>query len=342
MTAETAVKTQADAGPEQPAISVVIPCFNAVRTLKRALDSVRLQDCGPIETIVVDDGSSDGTAAILARQEERGVRVIRSTGRQGASHARNIGIAAARGTFIAFLDADDEWLPGKLSLQMVLIRDRPAMTIVTCGASSVGRDGSFVPNLYPDARPAAGPEAWRVLLAENFIHTSSVLARRTAIDRVGGFDPALSTAEDQDLWIRLALEGELGYVDQSLVLVHDQPDSLCQRYPTGRFDFELPMILRHVQNQRHRLSEEEVRTILGNRFARIGWSTYQKRTWPGLGLILRAIRLGHRPVENLAYILRASPPARLLKRLLRQPRAMDRSPADRVRGGQPIPPFRRD
>lgn len=349
------MRSEDDTGSARPVVSVVIPCFNAERTLERALDSVRRQSargqpCGPVETILVDDGSTDGTPAILARAAAEGARVIRSGARGGASRARNLGIAAARAPFVAFLDADDEWLPGKLALQLAEIRGRPAMTIVSCRSIGIDTDGTFLPDLYPEGRPATGPAAWRSLLMENFIHTSSVLARRTAVERVGGFDPALATAEDQDLWIKLALDGELGYIDQPLLLAHYQPNSLCEEHPIGRLEYELPMILRHVAAQRHRLPEEEVRAILGNRFTKIGRATYQHLTLRGLGLILRAIRLGHRPAENLVYIVRASPPARLLKRALVPLRPPVRSrpepeipfPVPRAEGERPAAPSRRD
>ncbi len=101
----------------QPLVTAVIPCFNAAATLLRAIDSVRHQSYPNIEIIAVDDGSRDGTPALLHQQQALGVRVI-SQANAGAAAARNAAIAVARGEFLAFLDADDEWNPDKITRQV--------------------------------------------------------------------------------------------------------------------------------------------------------------------------------------------------------------------------------
>jgi glycosyltransferase involved in cell wall biosynthesis len=297
-----------------PLVSVIIPCFNAEKTLARALASVRAQDYPSLEIIAVDDCSTDNTAKLLANEEAKGIRFLRLPRNRGAAAARNTGIEAARGEYAAFLDADDEWLPRKLSRQMALITEHPNMSFVACGASLVDVKRSDARPLYEDFVPAEGPEAWRVLLAYNYVATPTVVARRSALERVKGFDPSLVIGEDQDLWIRLALEGEVGYIPDTLVIVHEQSTGLSRRNALRLLDDSMPMILRHVREQRSRLSAAEVRNILGNRYTKIGRNAYHDFPFRGRVLILKAILLGHRPFENAAYLVSASPIARWFKR----------------------------
>ncbi|MHB1203953.1 MAG: glycosyltransferase family 2 protein, partial [Rhodospirillaceae bacterium] len=102
-------------------VSTVVPALNAARFIKRAIDSALAQGIAESEIIVVDDGSTDETCRIVESYRARGVRLVRHAQRRGASAARNTGIAAARGEYVAFLDADDEWLPEKLSRQLAVI-----------------------------------------------------------------------------------------------------------------------------------------------------------------------------------------------------------------------------
>lgn len=302
-----------------PDLSVVIPAHNAARTLDRALASVFRQDIPVAEIIVVDDGSHDDTAALAAAFTGGPVRVIRLEKCGGAANARNHGIAAAQGEFVAFLDADDEWLPDKLGRQLALLGAHPAMDFVSCGARLIAPDGSDCGTLYPGRPPAWGGEAWRVLLAYNFIATPSVVVRRTALAAAGGFDIALKVGEDQDMWIRLALAGELGYVDDMLVRVHETPNSLSSGAFHDQLVYTMPMIRRHVEAQRRRLTLRQIRFILGNRLGRLGASALGRGLRrDGIGLILRAMLLGHRPFGNAWLLLRSVLPLAWLKRRLRR------------------------
>jgi glycosyltransferase involved in cell wall biosynthesis len=276
---------------------------------------VRRQKYSPLEIIVVDDCSTDDTATILTTEgaDDASLLVIRLVQNGGAAAARNAGIAEARGEFVAFLDADDEWLPEKLARQMQVIAQSPDMSLVACNSRFVKLDGTVEESLYGDLPPARGPEAWRVLLAYNFIATPTVVARRRIIEQVGRFDPDLVIGEDQDLWIRLALAGEIGYVDQTLSVVHEQSDGLSRRSTLRILEFSMPMLRRHFEEQRHRLSQAELNTIFGHRYTKLGRNIYHDFPLRGLGLLVKAIALGHERFDNFAYILRASPPARWVK-----------------------------
>lgn len=296
-----------------PSVSAVIPAYNAARTIARAVDSVLAQTWQPIEIIIVDDGSTDDTLAVIAQYAARGVRVVGNGSNGGAASARNLGIEHAGGEFVAFLDADDEWLPEKISRQMSIITGRPDMSFVACMAGLVRVDGRWQGNLYQDLPPVEGAEAWRTLLAYNFVATPTVLARRSALLAVGGFDTALPTAEDQDLWIRLALHGEIGFLHESHVIVHAQAESLSSHLSPQQLESTFLLVNRHLGAHAHRLTRAEKVFIRGHRLTKIGRIVYHQNWLRGFWLIARAILLGHKPLENIWYLVTASAPARAAK-----------------------------
>jgi glycosyltransferase involved in cell wall biosynthesis len=184
-------------------VSVVLPVRDGERYIGEALDSVAAQRYVPAETIVVDDGSSDRSAAI-ARQ--RGARVI-AGGHHGIAHARNAGVIAARGELIAFLDADDVWTPGSLKLRVEYLELRPELGFV------FGRTQEFVD-------PAVRPRLRRGLVTDEPLATTSTLVVRcSAFARTGMFDESLVIGEDID-WITRAQDGGIrgSYIDHVCVL----------------------------------------------------------------------------------------------------------------------------
>ena len=166
---------------ESPFVTVLIPAFNAAATIRRAIDSALAQTYHNFEVIVVDDGSRDATAEIVATYDSDRIRLLRLTHNQGVCGAMNEGIAAARGDFIAFLDADDEWLSANLATQVRALQCNPNAVMAVCGCRFVGQQGilirveSDVPS-YAQNRA----EVWRSLLAETLIAKPCVLTRASA------------------------------------------------------------------------------------------------------------------------------------------------------------------
>jgi glycosyltransferase involved in cell wall biosynthesis len=297
-----------------PRVSVVIPARNASATLARAISSVRVQRLPPDEIVVVDDASDDDSRAIA---EALGARTLRLPAHAGAAAARNAGVAAATGEVIGFLDADDEWLPDKLFRQLPLLADAD---FVACGAKLFSVTGQDLGPLFDGQIPTEGAEAWRGLLARNTVATSCVLVWRSAFDAAGGFDPALEVAEDQDLWIRLALRGRLGYLDATLVHMHHTKISVSgvgtALGARQQLRTTLPMIERHIEANRARLSAAELRNIRGGRLLRIGRGACWTGAWgDGARLVLRAILLGYRPLEGVRVLAATAPPVRWLRRM---------------------------
>jgi glycosyltransferase involved in cell wall biosynthesis len=301
--------------PVDTRVSVVIPAYNSARTLARALSSIRRQTLWPGEVLIVDDCSTDDTPRIVAEYADIGARLIQLTQRGGASNARNVGVRAAKGDFVAFLDADDEWLARKLEKQIAVIAANPRMSFVSCRAKLLGTSGYIIGSIHDGVPVETGAEAWRTLLASNFIATPCVLTRRDMLLALGGFDTSLPIAEDQDMWIRLATAGDVGFVEEFLVFVHDSPKSLSKEHATREIEITLPMVLRHIERLRPRLDQRALRHILGARYTKIGRNAYQnQRLVPGLLLVTKAILLGSNGFENIMFLASASPVARFAKR----------------------------
>lgn len=215
-------------GAPAPTVSVVLPTRNRARLLDRAISSVLRQSVGDLELIVVDDGSTDDTASVLAACQARDsrVRAIRpDPAGRGASAARNAGIAAARGEFVAFLDDDAEWAPRKLERQLEAIREGGA-GVVYCRFARVAADGRARPI---GSGAAARGDPWRALLARAFIDTSTLLVRSTALRAVGGFDEDLPRLQDWDLALRLARVCRFAYVPEVLARTYETPGSISSR-----------------------------------------------------------------------------------------------------------------
>jgi glycosyltransferase involved in cell wall biosynthesis len=296
----------------QPLVTAIIPCFNAAATLLRAIDSVRAQSYPNIEIIAVDDGSRDGTLALLREQEALGVRVI-AQANGGAAAARNAGIAAARGELLAFLDADDEWRPDKLARQVKILAAHPGMVLVGCWVEVIALDGSRR-KVNASREPPVGAEAWRTMLHHSFYNPSALVARADMARRIGGFIATLRAGhEDQDFCIRMALEGEVGFVDAVLATMYQQPNSLSRTHFSREHETVLPMILGHCQALAPRLGHGELRRILGARYSQIGRNVYPGSPGIGFRLLARAIGYGNDPLGNLRYLVTAAPWSRRLK-----------------------------
>jgi glycosyltransferase involved in cell wall biosynthesis len=178
-------------------ISVIIPAYNAEHYIAKAIESCLSQTYAPHEIIVIDDGSTDGTAAV-AESFPSPVRVIRLAENMGVSVARNRGVQASTGDWLAFLDADDWFLPEKLEHQRRCVLENPQAVLIYTGFHIIGFDGS-----KSDGRFFMPQEIWPMLRYRDRLHLSTVLLRRDTFDSIGGFDPSLRRCQDWDLWLRL-------------------------------------------------------------------------------------------------------------------------------------------
>ena len=198
-----------------PEVSVVIPAYNAEPTLSETLASVCAQTFSDIEVIVIDDGSTDGTAALVRGWQDPRVRVV-SVPQGGVARARNTGIELSTGAFVAFIDADDMWLPAKLERQLEAIRapgDHGMCVTAAIRVDARGAELAPIPVVQTD-------DYCKALLLDSMVAgcLSSGLVRRSAIERSGAFNPALSQCADWDLWLRLSRVTTFAVVPGELVL----------------------------------------------------------------------------------------------------------------------------
>lgn len=194
----------------QPLVSVIIPCFNCATYIKDALDSVMQQDYAPIEIVIVDDGSTDSSKEVIT-QYDGPIRFF-SQKNQGPAAARNRAVAESKGEYLAFLDGDDIWMPGKLALQMEYILQHPQTHIVYGGFLFWHVDSDS--NNYPtpldfvkdhiDNGLDESLSGWiyHKLLLDSHICIITAVIRRSLFDQLNGFNEDLPTGEDYDFWIR--------------------------------------------------------------------------------------------------------------------------------------------
>lgn len=206
-------------------VSVVIPTYNREKRLPAAIRSVLGQSLPPSEIIVIDDGSTDGTPALVDGFPE--VRYVRQENR-GVSAARNHGIRVAKHEWIAFLDSDDEWLPRKLERQGEALERQPEYRF--CHTDEIWiRKGRRVNPMKKHAKH--GGYIFDRCLPLCVVSPSSALIHRDLFDLYGAFDPVLPVCEDYDLWLRICAREPVLYVDEPLLLKYGgHEDQLSRRY----------------------------------------------------------------------------------------------------------------
>jgi glycosyltransferase involved in cell wall biosynthesis len=214
-----------------PQVSVIIPTHNRAALLREAVASVKAQTYRDFEILVVDDASTDDTREVLAAWRE--VRVLRHACRRGVAAARNTGIDAARGEWLAFLDSDDLWLPAKLARQMAHHQDQPHLLISQTDETWVRRG---VKVNKPAAHRKVAGRIFLPSLERCLISPSAVILNRRLLEAHGGFDEDLPAAEDYDLWLRLTWRYEVGLVDEPLAIKRGgHPDQLSRQWGIDRF-----------------------------------------------------------------------------------------------------------
>lgn len=224
-------------------ISVVLPAFNAGAWIEAALESVLSQDWPALDVVVVDDGSSDGSAELVERRFPQ-VRLLRQRN-SGVAAARNAGVRAARGRWVAFIDADDYWLPEKLRTQMTLLSASPGARLSCTPWFVWTSDEPHPPADWLDVGPPAdlpasgfGPSGWIYpeLLLSCSVWTSTVLAERSLLVELQGFDHDFRVGEDYDLWLRASRITPVLRADRPLALYRQHPGSLTRRAPIENYE----------------------------------------------------------------------------------------------------------
>jgi glycosyltransferase involved in cell wall biosynthesis len=238
----------ADCMDERPLCSLVMPSYNVERYIADALDSALAQTYRPLEIVVIDDGSTDGTADVVAGYREHPEVVYVRQENRGLAGARNRGVAESHGKYVGLLDADDIWMPTKVEKCVALLEAQPDVGWVTTDCFLMQDEqktqdhyyGTFEPKEFP-----TGAAQLPTLATRNFMSVACVI-RRSLFDRFGTYDEGLRSSEDYDLWIRFMLGGTaVARIDEPLGWYRLRADSLSAD-PAPQWETHLTVLERHA------------------------------------------------------------------------------------------------
>ena len=212
--------------PANPAVSVIIPTYNRVQPLKRAIQSVLDQTFTDFEIIVIDDASADGTDKFMLSLKDQRIKYFRHVSNKGGSAARNTGIRSSTGEYIAFLDSDDTWLPEKLQLQVQHFESLSTdIGAVYTGLVKLSQKNTVMGNMTP----TVSGNIQSAIYAENCVGPlSTVMVRRDCLDRAGLFDESLPSCQDWDLFIRISGVCKFSFIPNALVRYYISNDSITK------------------------------------------------------------------------------------------------------------------
>ena len=291
-------------------VSVVIPCYNGARFLAATLDAVLSQQGVDLDVIVVDDGSTDESAHIVEARYPS-ARLFRQVN-GGVARARHRGVEQARHDWVAFVDADDIWLPGKLRAQLDLHESHPACRLSYTAwhvwhCEDPTPDGRLVDELtasFGDEQRWGGPSGWIYpeLLLDCHVWTSTVMLQRTLFEELGGFDQDLRVGEDWDLWLRASRVTPIFRLNAPYSLYRMHAESLTKRPPDRNY--------KHLVVNRA-IARWGYAGTDGRTAARVDVRRSQARTWAELAAARLA--LGNRPGAQRDALMAVSTDPTLLK-----------------------------
>lgn len=293
-------------------VSVVIPLFNRRRYIVGTIESVLAQRHRDVEVLVVDDGSTDGSADLVASTFGERVRLVRLPQNVGRSAARNLGWEMARGELVAFLDSDDLWLPDKLSRQVDHFRD-PSVVLVHCWVGKIDAEGK---PLERDAELLAqefaralerGYDYGGITETWSRLYTSAAVVRREALQVSGGFDPRLSNFEDWDVLWRIAKGGRVVTVPEPLVLHRTHPGNTTASWAEAAEPW-LEVMRKHLRELQPTESGPAARRARHNLYLNMSLGEYwRRRHWASRWWMWRALLVDPRPLRNPGYYMWGAP-----------------------------------
>lgn len=295
-------------------VSIVVPSYNCEAFLAAAIESALGQTYRNIEVIVVDDGSTDATPEIVAPFLQV-ISYIRQAN-TGLPGARNTGIRAARGEFIAFLDADDTWQPEKLTLQLPLFAD-PEVGLVYSDLCVRYSDGRFLPSYLAERPLATEGYVADQYIQSRFLFPSTVVVRRSVLDQCGLFDEDMLAAEDMALFTRICLRWKVARIDRPLMVRWEGAHNITA--DNERMSIYSIKALRRVLEREPALPRTTRRALFQELARQYTWRAYalsrQRKPLIVLTHTLQATRFDWRTIPaNLRALAGAMLPTRLLVR----------------------------
>jgi hypothetical protein len=274
-------------------VAVIIPCYNAASCLARALDSALAQTFRDSCIFVIDDGSTDETDAVLRLYASRIFRA--SQAHAGQAAARNHGIRLSNSPYVAFLDADDEWLPEKLERQIEILKRDPQIGLIysDCSTSGTGPDAG---SHFARVGTPPGGRVFKRFLDSCNVFTPTVVVRRECLDDIGLFNESLLVCEDFNLWLRIAAKWKVAVIPEVLAIRHRRAGSLSLATgPVLSFDSSI-VSFKHVMQASPHLSQSErhaLRKTIANRHYQYGAYLLQEGDRaPARNQMLQAMRYG--------------------------------------------------
>jgi glycosyltransferase involved in cell wall biosynthesis len=270
----------------EPLLSVIMPAFNCQDYICEAVDTVLEQSYKNVEIIVVDS-STDQTRELLKQYHEKVVYFFQEP--KGVAAARNFGLSQARGSLVAFQDADDRWLPNKLKAQVQALQRFPAAKLVFSDYATFDHSGVILPSscfphfkLWLDRHKiqgtsfALGQLYWELMLG-NCIGTCSVLAVKDTLDEYNGFDEAFKTCEDLDLWLRISTKYPVLYIDEVLAEYRVRSTGLSGSFETRNMTWSIDRAKVREKHLRSNLVPDNlrprVRQLQGKHCWELGWAS---------------------------------------------------------------------
>lgn len=278
-----------------PRVSVIVPLYNTAAFIGPALESVLKQTMSDLELIVVDDGSTDDSLAVVQSVEDERLRIFRQNN-QGASAARNRGLGEAHAPYVAFLDGDDFWREDKLERQLTVLDKHPELDLVFTRCTVV--DEQEEPLALTGPAPD-GPMSYSDLLCENFIRNgSTVLVRRAALVAAGCFDPSFAACNDYEAWLRVSAlrPRNLLCVQQYLTFYRRRRGQISSNWRAMRDAFE--QLMAKMQTLHPQETARVGRSARRNMYRYLALVAYKGgEAKEALGLLLASFRA--RPVHFL-------------------------------------------
>lgn len=276
---------------QQPLVSVVIATYNMGQYLPQAIDSILAQQWENLEVVVVDDGSEDDTPQVMERYQNNGrINYIRNEN-QGQPKAKNCGVNAAKGEFIAFCDADDLWEPNKLTVQMPLFSN-PNVGVVYSEVSNIDENNQRYqqPPAYTRYRGIVTEQ----LLYKNFVPFGTAIIRRACVEQCGAFDEQFRMGIDWDLWLRYSLHWQFDYTPERTYVYREWSGQMSNNY-RGRYDHAFRILKKFEQNSADKLKPSAL-----------------KRAWADMyigkgNIIARREKNFKEPLKNIIQGIQLSP-----------------------------------
>ena len=248
----------------QPLVSVVIATYNMGQYLPQAIDSILQQTWKNLEIIVVDDGSTDNTPEVMLNYStDARVNFIRNQN-QGQPKAKNCGIKATRGDFIAFCDADDYWEINKLDIQMPLFAN-PKVGVVYSEVSFIDESNNLFTKEHHEVRHSG--KISNQMLIENFVPFGTSVIRRECTVQNGIFDEEFRMGIDWDLWLRYSLDWEFKYAPEKTYVYRVWPGQMSNNY-RGRYDYAKRILIKFVNLHGQQLDQKIVKKAWADMYVR--------------------------------------------------------------------------